>query len=116
MTDDLLLALLSLDSYNQGYAVTIKHGERQIGRATFIQGSATLDEAPEVEDGFYGAAYSVPGQGTVLSYRGTDFHPIGHLIDDAANGWSIGGGRFFAPQAGQAAELGVRGSFCRIVR
>ena len=38
---DLLLAILSMDAYNQGYAQGIEHGSTQIGTARFREESNT---------------------------------------------------------------------------
>lgn len=74
MSQELMLAILSMDSYNQGYAKGLAHGSIQIGNAT-LQGPSggipTGQEASWTAAGFYAASYSWNGQ-TIISYRGTD--------------------------------------------
>lgn len=75
---DLLLAILSMDAYNQGYAPGIEHGSARIGTATFSTDSSVLrknDEPLDQPAGFYAVAYDVAGLGTVISYRGTGACP-----------------------------------------
>ena len=77
---DLLLAILSMDAYNQGYARGVEHGSTRIGTATFStdSGEELRDESKEPLDqpaGFYAVAYDVAGLGTVISYRGTGACP-----------------------------------------
>ena len=83
ISKDLFLAILSMDSYNQGYGKGIDHGKTQIGAATKVSDSVILDTPGNVDvaqaAGFYAIAYDVDGSGpsglagkTVISYRGTD--------------------------------------------
>ena len=69
---DLLLTILAMDAYNQGYNSGIQHGKSTIGIAEFV-GDKGDQEAQDA--GFYAAAYRI-GEGedteTVISYRGTD--------------------------------------------
>ncbi len=60
ISKDLFLAILSMDSYNQGYGKGIDHGKTQIGAATFKddKGDAEAQAA-----GFYAIAYDVAGSG-----------------------------------------------------
>ena len=76
ISKDLFLAILSMDSYNQGYGRGIEHGKTQIGAAT--KKDIDLPAGSEAA-GFYAIAYDVGGSGpselsgkTVISYRGTD--------------------------------------------
>lgn len=83
ISKDLFLAILSMDSYNQGYGRGIEHGKSQIGAATTVSDSVILDTPGNVDvaqaAGFYAVAYDVGADGpaglagkTVISYRGTD--------------------------------------------
>lgn len=76
ISKDLFLAILSMDSYNQGYGRGIEHGKTQIGAATF-RGDDVSSEAKAAS--FYAIAYDVNSDGPtglenkiVISYRGTD--------------------------------------------
>ncbi|MEM7461741.1 MAG: hypothetical protein AAF362_03595 [Pseudomonadota bacterium] len=85
MSDDLMLAILAMDSYNRGYSAGISglgvsdaSNTYKLGEATIINDSRVivdengnqLDEAA----GFYAVAYELNGQ-KMISYRGTD-NPI----------------------------------------
>ncbi len=86
---DLLLAILSMDSYNRGYGAGLIHGENVIGTATFKEDSSVIvgsDGKPIHEAaGFYAASYTLADGTTVISYRGTD----GDTITDVTHGWPI---------------------------
>lgn len=74
ISKELMLAILSMDAYNQGYGKGIDHGKTKIGSATFL-GESDVDEGTEgVNAGFYAVSYDTD-YGTVISYRGTD-NPI----------------------------------------
>ena len=60
ISKDLFLAILAMDSYNQGYGRGIDHGKTQIGAAT-IKVDDTSAEAQSA--GFYAIAYDVGGSG-----------------------------------------------------
>ena len=69
MTDpekDLLLSILALDSYNQGYDIKYAHNAMQIGSASFRMHNIS---AEAVAAGFYAVAYTI-GDEIVISYRG----------------------------------------------
>ena len=87
---DLLLAILAMDSYNQGYEPGLAHGSKTIGSATFKDPENTVTNAWQAA-GFYAAAYSTPF-GTVISYRGTDVLDPFAEGNDILNGWVIGAG------------------------
>ena len=78
---DLLLSILALDAYNQGYDENYKHGKTQIGSARLVQ---TASETDEQAAGF-SASHYVIGSGktaeTVIAFRGTD-----DALRDAVNG------------------------------
>jgi RTX calcium-binding nonapeptide repeat (4 copies)/Protein of unknown function (DUF2974) len=75
----ILLSILSMDSYNRGYGAGLVHGQNQIGNAVFDQDKG---DASAQATGFYAASYDTPN-GIVISYRGTDASP------DYTRGWSI---------------------------
>jgi hypothetical protein len=84
----LLIAILSMDSYNRDYGAGISG----LGGAGSKIGSAILQATPAgintdtwQSTGFYAAAYTTP-DGTVISYRGTDAAP------DYTKGWPIAAG------------------------
>ena len=70
VSQNLMMALLSLDSYNQGYnkGVNFTGG---LGNATFFKDSSSSKDSLEFGAGFYAIAYSWNGF-KVISYRGTD--------------------------------------------
>ena len=76
ISKELMLAILSMDAYNQGYGKGIDHGKTQIGFAKFDDDKGD-QEAKDA--GFYAVSYTM-GSGvtginsseTVISYRGTD--------------------------------------------
>jgi len=75
MTKDLLLAILSMDTYNRGYGPGITGLSddlgTQIGTATISNRTSSLANSPEVAAGFYAVAYDTE-YGKVIAYRGTD--------------------------------------------
>ena len=85
ISKELLLAILSMDSYNQGYNKGLETGTTHVGSATLL---GPADGIPPgmlsqwQSSGFYAAAYNTP-YGTVIAYRGTGnygdsagLHPI----------------------------------------
>jgi hypothetical protein len=69
VSKELLLAILSMDSYNQGYGRGIEHGATQIGTATLLGPAGGIpagQEASWQSAGFYAAAYATD-YGTVIS-------------------------------------------------
>ena len=68
VSKELLLSILGLDAYNQGYNHGIIHGKMQIGSATF-----SLDDTSQSakDASFYAISYNTEF-GKVISYRGTD--------------------------------------------
>ena len=103
---DLFLAILAMDSYHRGAGAGINdgglsdtdglgdssNGSVRIGDATItynLRDAGIFDASEAV--GFYAIAYDTP-YGKVISYRGTDFTPIGDFAADVANGWPLGFG------------------------
>jgi hypothetical protein len=69
-----MLAILSMDAYDQGYGAGIGGVGRTIGNAKFQFDSSVLDTPGNTDVaqsvGFYAAAYFYAGQ-TIVAYRGT---------------------------------------------
>jgi len=63
ISKDLFLAILSMDSYNQGYGRGIEHGKTQIGAATFRVDDVSSEAQAA---GFYAIAYEVADASGVL--------------------------------------------------
>ena len=89
ISKELLLAILSMDSYNQGYGKGLETGTTHIGNASLL---GPADGVPAgmlfqwLSSGFYAAAYDTP-YGQVISYRGTDvLNPL-NPANDIINGW-----------------------------
>ena len=107
MSKDLLFALLSLDVYNRGFGAGLESRETGLTNEGIGQAAVTRREDFGIEGdlydqwkevGFHAEAYDTP-YGRVIAYRGTDFFPLGDFGTDASNGWPLGGGNFFTPQA-----------------
>jgi Ca2+-binding RTX toxin-like protein len=98
MNRDLFLAVLTMDSYNQGYGKGIDIGTQQIGNASVI--SSTLTNTADFNIGFSATSYNWNGQ-TIISYRGTDsiFGASVSGGSDLDNGYGIAIGNPLAPQA-----------------
>lgn len=71
ISKDLLLSILAMDSYNQGYGRGLQHDETQIGSATVGLQSDIATDGEAYGAGFYAVAYDT-GDEIVISYRGTD--------------------------------------------
>ncbi len=108
ISKDLLLAILSLDSYNRGYLPGLaglggvdSSLNDQIGNAV-----VTNENRSNVaqDAGFYAVAYDTP-YGTVISYRGTNSDEPSELLKDVFYGWTAGIGFSAASQAGMALEF-----------
>ena len=113
MSVNLLNALLSLDVYNRGFGAGLESRETgltdpQIGSATVLNRQQFgIDDdtyARWQEAGFYAEIYDTP-YGRVIAFRGTDFAPDEDFEADIENGWPLGGGNFFQPQAFMAVDL-----------
>ena len=90
MTQDLMLAILAMDSYNRGYNAGVNLTGSTVGDATVsLESSISLGLENTQSTGFYAASYSWNGK-TVISYRGTD-SPFGSgaIGGDVANGWIL---------------------------
>ena len=104
VSNTLMQAILSMDSYNQGYGKGIDHGELQIGTAAVNALPNGFDDSDWEDAGFYAVAYNYDGE-TVISYRGTNFEPFSELRLDIAHGWASGGGDFRAEQVELATQF-----------
>lgn len=85
ISQELMTALLSMDSYNRGYGegiLGLGGAGSQIGTATML--NYALPSGSEAA-GFYAATYTWNGK-TIISYRGTDT-PLDYLT-----GWTSGAG------------------------
>jgi hypothetical protein len=102
MTDDLMLAILALDSYNRGPDKQLFVPGNQLGNATLLN-LTPPDNAQS--SGFFAAAYDWTDQNgkpqTVISYRGTS----ADSINDAFNGFGVGAGFPHGPQATAAIQF-----------
>lgn len=106
INDTLFKAILAMDSYNRGYGEGVRLTGTQIGSALISIDSSVLinDASGSFQDepaGFYARAYKYNGY-TIISYRGTDQlfdDPKMGIGGDIDNGWGIGAGSPFGPQA-----------------
>ncbi len=97
---DIIYAILSLDSYNRGYGAGIILSDSSIGNYSIAQSSSDLiGLAPTSNIGFYAQVYTL-GTEKIISFRGTD-----NLVQDAAEGWILGGGFTTAPQGMAALDM-----------
>jgi hypothetical protein len=105
---NLLMAILSMDSYCRDY-------NRQLNVTGTTIGNATLDVTTDINDlppnaqavGFYASAYTLSDGTTVISYRGTDDILGGGQGggNDLLNGWALGAGFSSASQGGLAEQF-----------
>ncbi|MEE9314666.1 MAG: hypothetical protein V3V02_08445 [Rhizobiaceae bacterium] len=95
ISKDLMLAILSMDSYNRGYGAGIKGLSQakgtQIGTATINKNAEeALLQGSAKTAGFYAASYTLSSGETVISYRGTDNFSANDVQggNDILNGWT----------------------------
>ncbi|MDZ7602045.1 MAG: hypothetical protein U1A06_11805 [Hoeflea sp.] len=107
VSNELMLAILAMDSYNRGYDAGIGDGQNVVdgvdvdglGEAGSTIGSAVVlnFSVPQGSQaaGFYAVDYQWNGE-TVISYRGTDNGSIWgnpwSSPGDICSGWPLGGG------------------------
>jgi hypothetical protein len=101
ISDDLFLAILSMDAYNRGYGSGMGNANTglagsQLGNATIGRATNATTEPNAVAASFFAQAYDWNGT-TVISYRGTDNFSI-----DKPTGYGIG----FGFPAGVAGAVG----------
>ncbi len=120
MNDNVMRAILAMDSYNRSYGQGINgiSDSSMVGNASVIKDSSIFeidDQRIDVTVGFYAIAYewtdSTALKNTVISYRGTNtdlsiatleqFYNS-PLFLDALSGWTLGAGFSSAGQAGLA--------------
>lgn len=104
ISKDLLLAILSMDSYNRGYGAGLRDGgeedEDGLGEAgALIAGGVVKNiQLPANAEtyGFYAIAYEFGSNApdgltntTVISYRGTDNRDLEDIANDVINGWPL---------------------------
>jgi hypothetical protein len=111
ISDDLFLAILSMDAYNRGYAAGLGSGPlglgdvgSSIGNATVITQSPSNPNSLEVQKSFFAQAYTWNGQ-TVISYRGTDTPSPFSSGNDFWTGWTLGAGFPSASQGTMARQF-----------
>jgi hypothetical protein len=113
MNTELVRAILSMDAYNRGYNSGVAGLSDVIGTAI---GTATISrvtlstDTDAVNAGFYAIAYTLPSGEKVISYRGTDglFGTDAPNIpsgSDLYNGYGVGAGSPFGPQAQLAVDF-----------
>lgn len=129
MSKDLFLALLSMDAYNRGYGagLTLPGDTSLLGNAAVLTDSTKALRDPITNEpldqpaGFYTVAYKttkdigtaetggiIPAETTIISYRGTDANlvsPFGNEGSDLLNGYGLGTGSPFGPQAFLAVDF-----------
>ncbi|HKK86062.1 MAG TPA: Mbeg1-like protein, partial [Roseovarius sp.] len=102
ISKDLLLSILAMDAYNQGYDRGIEHDKTNIGPASVKETSTELlgsdenfDSFDQLSD-FFALTYEIDtskvdglGTGEVIAFRGTDSG------QDMLNGWTGGAGAIF---------------------
>lgn len=94
VSNTLMMALLSLDSYNRGYAPAMQiSNSTQLGNATIGGSSSTTQGSAEVNDSFFAQSYTWNGK-IIISYRGTD-----NLGVDSLSGYGLSFGNGNSPQA-----------------
>ena len=121
---ELLLAILAIDSYNQGYDAGLKHGATRIGSASLhTDSSIKLGEEGTKSAGFYASAYKLGDGSTVISFRGTDRlvgdgnNRIEQVVrGDIWNGWVGGAGFNTAFTARTSTASWCRRHLVRIVK
>lgn len=74
ISDNLVRAILAMDSYNRGYEpgiLGLGGKDTGIGKATVGDDSSVLGAGVAEADSFYAVAYDLNGE-TIISFRGTD--------------------------------------------
>lgn len=109
MNDNLMKAILSMDSYNRGYLAGLGNNVTGLGGAGSKIGNLTILNVAlptgAQAAGFYAVAYDTngDGKGDIISYRGTD-DTLGS-DSDITNGWVLGGGDENATQGNMAIQF-----------
>jgi hypothetical protein len=76
ISNNLMLAILAMDSYNRGYdaGIDLPADRANVGNAVVGRGTDVAAEPQAASASFYAQSYSWNGQ-IVISYRGTDSLP-----------------------------------------
>jgi hypothetical protein len=104
ISQELLTAILAMDSYNRGGAAGIEVSNTQIGSATLLVRPTGISITDWNSAGFYATAYDT-SFGTVISYRGTDNPTLfanANGPSDIIKGWVAG---FVGALSGTDAQL-----------
>ncbi len=117
-SQDVLLAVLALDAYDQGYSpgMTLANNTSVDGAQIIATSSEAIGKTAD-NASFYAIEYNVAGQ-LVISYRGTRFDGnylgvTGPDLGDVMNGWTLSAGYAAASQAQLALQFytDVTGAF-----
>ncbi len=97
MSDMLLKAILTMDSYNRGYGTGLSLTGTKVGTATIDSDSSILKADDNVTRldipvGFYAISYTLSSGEVVISYRGTNADSAYNTWTDAIHGYWTGGG------------------------
>lgn len=102
---DVELAILSMDAYNEGYSpgmslpnTTPIGGARRSADSTAVLGVDANGVPVDQSATFYAVAYQWQGE-TIISYRGTQLSTLSSTLGDVLNGWTVGLGFAAASQA-----------------
>jgi len=108
VTNDLFLAILSMDAYNRTGAQQTPVGlvlpdGTMLGNASVLSGDGGVLE--DRSSGFFAQAYQLQNGTKIISYRGTDTTTGSEFAKDALYGWVTGGGAYTNAQAELAAKF-----------
>jgi hypothetical protein len=95
-----------MDSYNRGYLPGLNLSGNVIGDASLRQDIGLPDGSQAA--GFYAQAYTLANGQTIIAYRGTDQNistPFDLAGSDLVNGYGVGAGSPFGPQAQLAVQF-----------
>ena len=99
---DLLLAILAMDAYSQGYLPGMTINSSTWARGSIGAASYVTDD-PDINTSFYAVEYKLSDGMTVISYRGTRFDGIiGPDLTAVLSGWSSSLGFSTASEAQEA--------------
>ena len=126
ISKDLLLAILSMDSYNRGYGAGVSDSGQNdldglgesgnIGSARVLARPNGVDYQAWQDADFYAISYTLNadvGEGTdrlkaddtIISFRGTDDYGFFDIGSDIYGGWVTGGGIWQTDQVRLASEF-----------
>jgi fermentation-respiration switch protein FrsA (DUF1100 family) len=94
ISNELMLAILAMDSYNRGYNAGVGAGPNGLGITGFV-GNAEIkkveQESAAKAASFFAISYTLNNT-TVISYRGTDAYNPFLATTDITTGWVTGAG------------------------